>query len=57
MKKKTCNWTYDEWHDVWETECGGAFCIGEGKPSDNNMNFCCYCGRKLVEVIKKDENN
>jgi len=48
-----CHWTA---HPVdasgfWETDCNEAFGLNEGTPSNNGMKFCCYCGKKLVEVI------
>jgi len=46
-----CHWTYDEWYDYWETECGNAFCVMEGTPSENKMKHCPYCG-KLIEEVK-----
>ena len=41
-----CAWTEDD-NGCWETDCGGAFGIDEGTPSENGMRFCCYCGRPL----------
>ena len=49
-KEKTCRWKYDEDMDAWNTQCDNAFCIGEGTPAENEMKFCPYCGRKLVEA-------
>jgi len=51
----TCNWEQDndtEWN-LWETDCGESFHIEEGTPKENNMNYCCYCGKKLVEKRAK----
>lgn len=46
----TCDWRQEDWdNDCWQTTCGEAFSIIEGKPSENNMKFCCYCGKPLVE--------
>lgn len=36
----SCTWTEDE-SGTWHTECGNSF---DGKPSQNRMGFCCYCG-------------
>jgi hypothetical protein len=46
-----CTWTQQDHEDgdCWETDCGGAFGIDEGAPSENGMRFCCYCGRPLAE--------
>lgn len=44
----TCRWSRaDDDTDVWETTCGKAFTIIDGSPADNQMAFCCYCGREL----------
>ena len=44
----TCLWSRaDDDTDVWETTCGHAFTIIDGSPADNQMAFCCYCGREL----------
>lgn len=49
----TCTWTQDKWADYnpWSTACGGEFEITNGSPSENEMNFCPYCARRIVEVI------
>jgi len=49
--EKTCKWTPVESYDgeyYWETECGKSFFVDEGTPADNEMNFCAYCGGKLI---------
>lgn len=57
MQNKNCIWTMDNTgfyeSETWETSCGNAFIINEGKPSDNDMKYCCYCGKKLQEKILK----
>ena len=56
IKNKTCEWTEVEWaEDVfWETECGNAFQLITGIPSNNKMVYCPYCGKKIVEKRLKD---
>jgi len=49
----TCKWTEDE-SATWNTECGGAFDLSWGTPSENGMRFCSYCGKELVEEIYED---
>ena len=44
-----CHWEHNE-EGYWETTCGNAFEVTEGTPLENNMRFCCYCGKRLVEV-------
>ena len=42
-----CVWRRDE-DGNWNTGCGGMFVIEEGTPADNDMRYCCYCGKTLV---------
>lgn len=45
-----CHWRQDKQdNDTWQTSCEQRFIITAGTPSDNNMAFCCYCGRRLIE--------
>ena len=37
--------------NYYDTDCGHSFVVNEGSPSDNNMNYCCYCGKKIQESI------
>lgn len=46
---KPCVWTYDEFHDMWETECGKAFCFEDGTLKDHNVNGCPNCLRPIEE--------
>jgi hypothetical protein len=54
-----CDWRQDTWDDLdsntYNTSCGEAFSITEGKPSENRMKFCAYCGKPLVEHPYKPE--
>lgn len=54
-----CTWTQDASWDggPWDTSCGNAFEINEGKPSDNHMKFCCYCGKPLIENVYVDSDD
>lgn len=45
-----CKWVQDE-EDVWNTDCGNNFIINEGSPIDNNMKYCCYCGKQIKTVL------
>jgi hypothetical protein len=52
---EVCHWTLtpNPDYEVWETDCGEGYQLVEGGPKDNDMRFCCYCGKTLVEQIKK----
>lgn len=41
-----CQWTEDG--EAWATSCGGFLQIENGTPADNQMVFCCYCGRPIT---------
>lgn len=54
---ETCTWWQDGDSDsgMYQTSCGNYFDITDGTPEDNNMRYCCYCGKKLVqELITED---
>jgi len=56
MTNKICNWSQeDDEYGTWETDCGKAFIINEGIPSENDFKYCCYCGLPLTES-PYDEN-
>ena len=56
---KECEWLNDpadDSNDMWQTDCGHDFSLNDGTPSDNDMEFCHYCGKKLVERgVENDE--
>jgi len=45
-----CKWTptHDD-YNTFDTDCGQSFCLDADSPKDNNMKFCCYCSKSLVE--------
>lgn len=47
IKFESCVWKEDN-DGNWETACGGLFVIETGTPTDNGMDFCCYCGARLI---------
>mgnify|MGYP003462423901 CR=1 FL=1 len=47
MREK-CRWEQDS-DGAWQTACGHAFWINDGPPSENDMQYCTYCGRGLTE--------
>ena len=46
-----CNWTASYDDEYWNTDCGQDFVLETGSPKENDMRFCSYCGKRLVEVI------
>ena len=48
-----CRWTEDE-DGVWHSDCGHAFVLNDGTPSENGMRWCSYCGAKLKQRTFKD---
>lgn len=48
-----CGWKHDEFQDMYETECGEAFCFPDGNWRDNHYEHCPKCGKEIVERIEK----
>lgn len=44
-----CDW-YQNSDGLWWTDCGSLFEFNDGGPFLNNIKFCGYCGKKLVEI-------
>jgi hypothetical protein len=58
MTNDECEWIQSsnfEYGQDYTTDCGQWFSITEGTPEQNNMKFCCYCGKKLVQVLNEPE--
>lgn len=51
-----CKWEVDRCDEDgdYTTECGEAFVFDSGTPKENNFNFCCFCGGKLVDTTKRE---
>jgi len=51
IEKETCSWIQEDDPDIcyWKTGCGNSFYFTEGTPTDNNMKYCCYCGKLLKQ--------
>lgn len=46
---ETCEWTYDDIDDKWDTSCGNAWVMTDGgTPPDNGYNYCPSCGDRIV---------
>lgn len=44
-----CKWTYDSNNGLYETSCDKSFIIIDGYPFENDMKYCCYCGKPIME--------
>ena len=51
---ESCRWAEDE-DGNWQTQCDSAFVLLEGTPKQNDMRYCPYCGKPLVEVQAEPE--
>ena len=46
-----CHWTHDDLDmGTWATDCNQTFCLIDGTPDDNELKYCCYCGKPLVSM-------
>ena len=54
-----CVWSQNDYEDVdtgaWATTCQNRFYLIDETPEDNEMNFCCYCGKRLITSRFVDE--
>lgn len=51
-----CTWTPEADDErIYETTCGQSFLMEEGTPQENDMNFCCFCGKKLAVGVVEPE--
>jgi hypothetical protein len=45
-----CTWeSEDVDYGTYNTTCGECFCLTDSTLSENNMNYCCFCGKKINE--------
>lgn len=50
-----CRWRYDDYHDLWTTDCNQEFVVIDSTPKDNGMNFCPFCGGSLHQVPVRED--
>ena len=50
IREATCTWWEGDDGGPWATQCNELFNIENEGPEANGMRFCCFCGKKLVEV-------
>lgn len=46
VQAEMCRWKKDDW--AWQTDCGNAFRLEYGTPADNDMLYCCFCGKTIL---------
>ena len=55
-----CRWRqHDTWEccALWDTDCGETFVINEDTPAENDMRFCCFCGKPLRQVLAQIDDD
>ena len=53
--RRECLWGQDE-NGVWETTCGYSFeSMEPDLLSDHSIEFCCFCGKPILERPYKEE--
>jgi ribosomal protein L24E len=57
IEPASCRWTLEPESESWEAGCGGTFILNEGTPSQNNMSYCCFCGKPLQEIILSESGD
>jgi len=53
--KASCTYEQaDVEYNAWEcSNCDEIWCLTEGNPKDNSMNYCPQCGARIVGFIEK----
>jgi len=46
---KQCEWSYDDEHFAYDTECDNKFVFIEDGIEENNFKHCPYCGGEIIE--------
>lgn len=46
--KRHCWWTEMDGGEGWSTNCGNAFVLLAGTPTENGFKYCTYCGLPLL---------
>ena len=56
---ESCTWQQDGDSDsgLYGTSCGRYFNLDDGTPEDNKMHWCCYCGKRLVQLLTEEDND
>lgn len=56
MSEKVCAWVEDS-DGSWHTQCDNYFIVTEGKPDENGMKFCCYCGGEIAQMDYSEQED
>lgn len=48
----TCRWAFDDHHAKWDTACGHGFSFTTGRPNEDGIEWCPYCGHRIEEVTE-----
>jgi hypothetical protein len=51
---QVCVWKENE-DGYYDTSCNNAFVMEEGTPEDNELKYCCYCGKTLKQELYQPE--
>lgn len=55
-QSKVCTWTEDvDECDTYDGSCGARWCLAEGGPKENDVNFCPECGGRVKVGKRKTE--
>ena len=49
-----CKWKEDSGSN-YDTDCGQTFCMIYGTPKENDMKYCCFCGKEIDEISFIDD--
>jgi len=44
-----CIWKYDNWNNFFDTSCKKGFQVNEGSLTENDFNYCPFCGLEIEE--------
>lgn len=56
---ESCAWHQDgdTESSLYATSCHNYFDLTDGTPADNDMRWCCYCGKTLVQELIEEDGN
>ena len=51
-QSEVCFWTPDAGYDyiAYDSQCGKSWVLEDGGPKENDMQYCPFCGKLLVQV-------